>query len=139
MPTENQTLGTLLIGTGLLVAFEPTLALVSLSTYDAVNRARRERYLPILGPVAAVMVAWGIACLAASIPPGQAAQWFLLILGLACIAKGIATAFFSPRLADVSEGVNANAKLLRMKCAGGLILAAALAGWGAILLLGEST
>mgnify|MGYP000179810173 CR=1 FL=1 len=135
MPAENQTLGTLLIGTGILVAFEPTLALISLPTYDAINRARRERYLPILGPVAAVMIAWGIACLAASIPPGQVAQLFLLILGLACIAKGIATAFFSPRLADVSEEVNADAKRLRMKCAGGLILAAALAVWGVLLLI----
>jgi len=83
------------------------------------------------------MIAWGIACLAARVPPGQKAQRFLLILGLACIAKGIATAFFSPRLADVSEEVNADAKRLRRKCAGGLILAAALAVWGVLLLTSD--
>jgi len=137
-PSDYHTLGVLLIGTGLLITVEPAIMFISLATYNAINRARRDRNIAILWPVGIVMLAWGAMCVLFSIPPRHAAHWCLLMFALPCIAKGIVTMFFSPRLAKLSENVIASAKVRRFKCFVGILLGTALVGWGSLLLFGQT-
>ena len=132
--SEQHTLGLILVGSGLLFSVEPVISLTSAATYRSVNKARRERRVAILWPVGLVMLFWGALCLWVSVPPRHVAQWLLLLLALPCLGKGLATILFSARLADVSEGIEANQTARRSKCIVGLMIGAALVGWGVTLL-----
>ena len=113
---------------------EPAISLVSASTFRSVNTARRERRLLILWPVGLAMIVWGVVCLLVSIPPQHIAQWFLLLIALPCLGKGIVTMFFSTHLAKVSEEVEASRQMRFWKCLIGLAIGCALVGWGLTLL-----
>ncbi len=132
------TMGVLLVGTGLLFAIEPAIALVSPATYQTINRARREQRKSILWPAGLVVFGWGSVCLLFSIPPRHPAQWLLIVLGLLCIGKGLATVFFSTRLASVSESIHASDRARRLRGVVGLLIAATLIAWGLLLFIQSS-
>ena len=131
---DQQTLGLILAGSGLLFLVEPAISLTSAATYRAINQARREKRTLILWPVGLVMLIWGVICLWASIPPRQAAQWCLLLIALPCLGKGLATIFFSARLARLSEDVEAKRQARRFNRILGIIIGAVLVGWGLCML-----
>jgi len=116
----QHTLALLLAGTGLLFMVEPAIALVSVTTYRAINVARRQKRMSILRPAGLALLTWGAVCLVFSIPPRQAAQWCLLLPALMCVAKGLVTLLFSPYLAETSESVQANDKARRFRSIAGL-------------------
>ncbi len=132
---DQHTLGLVLAGTGLLFMVEPAIALVSATTYRAINNARRQNRISILWPAGLVVLTWGLVCLSVSIPPRHVAQWCLLLLALPCVAKGLATLLFSAHLAKLSEKVHAQHRVRRFRYVGGLMFGGALVGWGLFLFL----
>ena len=138
MPTassipDQHTLGLIVAGTGLLFMVEPVISLTSAATFQAINRARRQNRIAVLWPAGLVMLAWGMLCLTVSIPPRHAAQWFLLLIALPCVCKGLATLLFSTHLAKLSEDIEATDRVRRFKCGIGLTIGAVLIAWGLYL------
>ena len=123
-------IGVLLIGTGALFMVEPLIAVLSPSTYQAINQARADKRAAVLGPAGVIVLSWGVLCIGLSLPPATLATWCLLAIGPLFVLKGAATLFFPRQLAAVSRSLMARPRWWWLRCLASAAVGVALATWG---------
>jgi ABC-type transport system involved in cytochrome c biogenesis permease subunit len=129
-------IGVLLIGTGVLFLMEPFIAVLSPSTYQAINQARADQRAPVLVPAGVIVLSWGVLCIGLSLPPATLATWCLLIIGPLFVLKGAATLFFPRHLAAVSRSLIARPRMWRLRCLASAAVGVALATLGLLTFSG---
>ena len=122
--------GVLLIGTGALFMVEPLIALLSPSTYRAINQARFDKRAAVLVPAGIIVLSWGVLCITFSLPPNTLATWCLVALGPLFVLKGAATIFFSRQLATVSRSLIARPRWWWLRCLASAAVGVGLVTWG---------
>ena len=122
--------GVLLIGTGALFMVEPFIAMLSPSTYQAINQARFDKRATVLVPAGIIVLSWGVLCIALSLPPDTLATWCLVAIGPLFVLKGAATLFLPRQLATVSRSLIARPRWWWLRSIASAAVGVGLVTWG---------
>ncbi len=124
----------LLIGCGALFLFEAFIEVFRPGVFELYKPAARAQSPLRLPAIGAVLLGWGVLCIVANIPPGRAAQWILLVLGVPFVLKGSLMIFWPSALRHDIQAVVRLSTGWKVKCALSSLIGAALTAWGIILL-----
>ncbi len=122
----------LLIGCGAFFLFEGLVGLLKPGIHGLLEPGRRRERpwrVPLIG---GVLAAWGIVCLASSIPPGRVAEWFLAVLGVPFLLKGLVMVFRPSWLGGKLPKIEAHPRAWRIKSAVRCLIGLLLMGWGIV-------
>ena len=122
----------LLIGCAAFFLFEGLVGFLKPGIHGLLEPDRRRECpwrLPLIG---GVLAAWGIVCLAASLPPGRLVEWFLAVLGVPFTIKGLVMVFRPSWMEGKLRTIEAKPRGWRISCALRCVIGLLLAGWGIV-------